>query len=204
MTPWEQFFTVKIEKIFQEKKKILDIGGGLRISKDKNNRYDPSRAWIIPFLAHVTYRIIDPVPDYHPDIVGDIHHLPLPDNSEDALICMAVLEHVESPWRACEEIYRVLQPGGYAFLYVPFLYYYHPERGYYADYWRFTEDGCRLLCKQFQHIEIQSVRGAYGTVVRLTPLGRSKHIEQIAYFLDYWFGKLRSKQVSGYYIFLKK
>ena len=40
MTPWDAFAREKVEKIFKEKRSIVDIGGGLRISKEKGNRYN--------------------------------------------------------------------------------------------------------------------------------------------------------------------
>ena len=202
--PWDIFFKEKMIKIFNEKKLVIDIGGGLRIAKDKNNRYDASRAWLTPYAQKIDYKVMDPVPDYHPDIVGDIHNMPFADNSIDAIICISVLEHVENPIKAFEEIYRVLKPGGYCFIYVPFLFYYHAEKGYYADYWRFTKDTLKLLSKPFSSSEIQLVRGALETWIRNSPLGRSKFICNIFYLLDRLTGKLESSQVSGYNIFLVK
>ncbi len=202
--PWDIFFREKIIKIFTEKKKIIDIGGGLRVLREKNNRYDKSHEWILPYLKGVEYKILDPVPDYHPDIVGDIHNLPFADNTQDAIICMAVLEHVENPFKAAEEMYRVLKPGGYCFIYVPFLYYYHAEVGYYADYWRFTHESIGLLFKNFSVIEKQSVRGALETWAHLSPFGRIKSLVILCNFLDEVTGKIHSKQVSGYYVFLVK
>ena len=110
-TPWDDFFNQKIKQIFEEKKEILDIGGGLRILENKGNRYNPNRAWIKEYLEKVNYRILDPVPDYHPDIIGDIHNLPLENESLDAIICIAVLEHIENPFKAFAEMYRVLKKG---------------------------------------------------------------------------------------------
>lgn len=203
-TPWDAFFEDRIRRICTEKKSILDIGGGLRVDKKRNNRFDARRAWVIPYLSKVSYKIMDPVPDYHPDVVGDIHAMPFQDNSQEAIICMAVLEHVENPFKAASEMYRVLKPGGYCFVYVPFLYYYHPEIGYYADYWRFTKDALELLFKDFKTVEIMPVRGAIGTLVRLSPLGRFRFMEKLATWADRVTGKIRSKQVSGYNIFLIK
>lgn len=202
--PWDVFFKTYITKIFTEKKYIVDIGGGLRILKEKNNRYDPSREWVRTYLANVDYKIMDPVPDFHPDIVGNIHDLPFEDNSVDAIICIAVLEHVENPFRAFEEMHRVLKPGGYCFIYVPFLFYYHAEVGYYKDFWRYTEDGVRHLSKHFTKIELQSVRGALETWIHLSPLGKVVFIKKIAALGDRIFKKVKSKQVSGYNIFLVK
>ncbi len=202
--PWDIFFEEKIKKIFTEKKSVLDIGGGLRILKEKNNRYDKSREWIRPYLKNVEYKIMDPVPDYHPDIVGDIHALPFTDNSQDAIICIAVLEHVENPIKAMQEMYRVLKPGGYCFVYVPFLFYYHAEKGYYKDYWRFTKDAVEILAKDFSHKEINAVRGATETWFKISPLGRFSFFNMFARVIDRISGRDKSKQVSGYNIFLIK
>lgn len=204
MKSWELFFNDKVGKIFLEKKIVIDIGGGLRIDPKRNNRYDKSREWLLPLSKKVDYKVLDPVSDYSPDIVGDIHSLPFVDNSIDAIICIAVLEHVEDPIKACHEIFRTLKPGGNAFVYVPFLYYYHAERGYYKDYWRFTEDAVRLLFKDFSQLEICPIRGALGAWIRMSPLGRLKIIENLFFILDKIFGKLNSRQVSGYNIFLVK
>lgn len=203
MLPWDQFFREKIKKIFTDKSAVVDIGGGLRLNAQKGNRYNPSREWIAPLAARVKYTVTDAVADYHPDIVADIHNLPFADNSQDAIICIAVLEHVEDPFRASRELYRALKPGGYCFVYVPFLFYYHAEKGYYKDYWRFTEDALRLLFKKFSHIEIQSVRGAAETWLHLSPLGRIGFLKHIARLSDRVLKK-KSKQVSGYHVFLIK
>lgn len=202
--PWDIFFEEKMKKLFTEKKTIIDIGGGLRIAKDKNNRYDKTRAWLLPYAEKVDYKVMDPVPDYHPDLVGDIHALPFANNSIDAIICISVLEHVENPTKAFEEMYRVLKPGGYCFIYVPFLYYYHAEKGYYADYWRFTKDILALLSKPFSSVEMCSVRGAIEAWLKISPLGRSKFMCNLGYIADKLTGKIKSNQVGGYDLFLIK
>ncbi len=206
MTPWDAFFRERLTWLLSEKKSIIDIGGGLRVSKEKGNRYDSRNEWIGELIRthHIAYKILDPIPDYKPDIIGDIHHLPLADNSEEAIACIAVLEHVTDPFLASREMHRVLKPGGMCLVYLPFLYYFHAEKGYYGDYWRYTKQGLGLLFKDFSTIEIQSVRGAIGTLVRLTPLGRYRWLERIAYYADIAFGKLASNQVSGYVVFLVK
>ncbi len=200
----DNFFKKKLKLIFTEKKSVIDIGGGLRLLKEKNNRYDSSREWLRPYLSRVDYKVLDPVSTYSPDIVGDIHNLPFDDNSQEAFLCIAVLEHVQNPIRAFEEMYRVLKPGGYLFVYVPFLYYYHAEEGYYGDYWRFTEDGLKWLSKPFSHFEIVPVRGAIETWIKLSPIGRINFLNLFWRFLDKVSGKVLSKQVSGYNVFLVK
>ena len=206
MAPWEKFFNEKISRIFNEKKFVVDIGGGLRILKNKGNRYDESKKWIFDLMVKngVGYRVLDPTPDYNPDIIGDIHNLPFADNSQDAIICIAVLEHVENPAKACREMHRVLKLGGYCFVYLPFLYYYHAEKGYYRDYWRFTKDSIDFLFKDFSVIEKQNIRGAIGTWLHLSPFGRLGFLVKATNFMDIILKKIDSNSVSGYSIFLIK
>ncbi len=199
-----KLFEEKIIKIFTEKNKIIDIGGGLRINSEKNNRFDENNKWLKPYLEKVNYLILDKVSSYNPDIVGDIHQLPLADNSVDAIICIAVLEHVENPIKACEEIYRVLKPGGYVFIYVPFLYYYHPMEGYYQDFYRFTIDGVKYLLRNFRNLEIEKVRGPLETLNNLLPGKISRRTAFIARFFDRFIKRPRNNVVSGFYIFCVK
>lgn len=53
----------------------------------------------------------------------DIHNIPLNDNAFDVVLCNHVLEHVADDLKAMREIRRVLKPGGFAILQVPFF---HP------------------------------------------------------------------------------
>ena len=194
-----------MRRIFSEKRRVIDIGGGLRVDPGKNNRFNEGQAACLrPLIKQVEYLILDKVPDFNPDIVENVHDLPFADASEEAILCIAVLEHVENPMRAMDEIYRTLQPGGFAFIYVPFLYYYHAHPGYYGDFWRFTKDTLELFGKRFSTCEIMPVRGAIETWIRLSPLGRRKLFCDIGYILDRVTGKIHSNQTSGYHVFLVK
>ncbi len=204
--PWEQFFNECVRNMCSESSRLLDIGAGLRLSKEYGNRENPANSWIVKLIKekNIDYVVLDYVDTYHPHIVGDIQNLPLKDNSEESIVCLAILEHVENPFESFSELYRVLKPGGNCLLYVPFLYYYHAEHGYYHDYWRFTRDSLKMLAKPFSTVEIQNVRGPLETLVRLSPLGRGTLFQNVAFFLDRIFGKLNSRQTSGYYVFLQK
>lgn len=201
--PWDAFHERSIKRIFDDKELIIDIGGGLRVAAEKNNRGNQNAAladYIFSKKRH--YKVLDKVADYKPDIVGDIHELPLESGSVDAVICIAVLEHVEEPQKAVREMYRVLKPGGYCYIYVPFLYYYHPMPGYYGDFYRFTFDGLQYMTRDFKDVEIQNVRGAIATAMNLFPFfskrtGLFDRVDALA-------GKLGSKQTSGYNVFCVK
>lgn len=204
--PWEQFFNERMRRMCDTSSRILDIGAGLRLSKEYGNRENPAHRWILNRIQErrIEYVVLDYVDTYHPHIVGDVQNLPLPSGSETGIVCLAILEHVENPFKSFAEIYRVLKPGGMCLLYVPFLYYYHAERGYYRDYWRFTRDSLNVLTKPFSSVEVANVRGPLETLTRLSPFGRWRAMCAGAFILDRFFGKLDSRQTSGYYIFLAK
>lgn len=51
----------------------------------------------------------------------DIHSIPFSENTFDVVLCNHVLEHVKDDIQAMSEINRVLKPGGFAILQVPFF-----------------------------------------------------------------------------------
>lgn len=51
----------------------------------------------------------------------DIHDIPFEANTFDVVLCNHVLEHVNSDIKAMSEINRVLKPGGWAIMQVPFF-----------------------------------------------------------------------------------
>lgn len=76
------------------------------------------------------------------DVAADAECLPFRSGIFQRVECDAVLEHVRDPARILCEILRVLAPGGYVHLVVPFC---HPFHEYPKDYRRFTPDGLRQL-----------------------------------------------------------
>ena len=193
MTPWDKFFDEKIKTIARERR-ILDAGGGEPFSKELSKYRE-----LFKDSDYVVFDI-----NAEPSsgaIKGDIHELPFSNESFDALICKSVLEHVENPHKVIAELYRVLKPGGKGFLYVPFLFPYHAEKGFYKDYWRFTEDGVRELLKNFSKIEIQKLRGFFETLIHFLPYLRHVFIWP-ARILDYIFPS--KNQTSGFHIFVIK
>lgn len=51
----------------------------------------------------------------------DIHDIPFGDNSFDVIFCNHVLEHVADDHKAMSEMHRVLKPGGWAILQIPWF-----------------------------------------------------------------------------------
>lgn len=106
---------------------VLEVGAGY---------FDHTRH----FKADVT--TFDADPEQHPKVVGDAHAMPFEDDRFDAVLALALLEHVDDPYQVTREMYRVLKPGGRVFAWVPFYMMVHafPE-----DVSRFTTYGVRRL-----------------------------------------------------------
>lgn len=51
--------------------------------------------------------------------VGDIEHIPFADNTFDAVVCLGVIEYLDTDEQALREIRRVLKPGGRAVVSTP-------------------------------------------------------------------------------------
>jgi SAM-dependent methyltransferase len=75
-------------------------------------------------------------------VLGPLESMPFEDGSFDAVLCNAVLEHVQDAGRSIAELARVVRKGGYVVVAVPFLQPYHPCPG---DYQRYTSDGLAEL-----------------------------------------------------------
>ena len=103
----------------------------------------------------------------------DIHHLPYQGNSFDFLILDQVLEHVEKPWIAVEEVFRVLKPGGICIATAPFLYGYHPSP---KDYFRYTPDGWRSLFSKFEILEADGWGNVELVKITLNPAVINTHL----------------------------
>lgn len=85
------------------------------------------------------------------DVVGDVERLPFADQSIDFAFGGAVMEHVEHPRKALDELRRVLKRGGYLYLDWSFLQAYH---GYPHHYTNVTRDGLRGMLEGFRILEI--------------------------------------------------
>ena len=51
----------------------------------------------------------------------DIHAIPFEDSTFDSVMCNHVMEHVDDDILAMKEIFRVLKPGGWAIVQIPFF-----------------------------------------------------------------------------------
>ncbi|MFH1759255.1 MAG: methyltransferase domain-containing protein [Patescibacteria group bacterium] len=194
---YEQFIKEKIKEI-SKGKIVLDLGGGKRFEK-----------WLVEYenlFSDCDYKTLDRDSSTNPNILADVHNIPLADESVDSVICSSVLEHVKDPCRVVGEIYRILRKGGKVFVYVPSIYPYHGTRGHYQDYWRFFDDTLYFMFKNFSNLEIKKRGGYFRALVHFFPF--QAHFHFLLYPLSYWLDKFliseKRHTTSGYYLFAVK
>jgi SAM-dependent methyltransferase len=80
------------------------------------------------------------------DRVEDVTAISLPDSSAGTVLCIETFEHVFRVWRAFDEVYRILKPGGLFVITSPLNFRIH---GYPDDYWRMTPSCLRRMMASY-------------------------------------------------------
>ncbi|MBI4090870.1 MAG: methyltransferase domain-containing protein [Candidatus Komeilibacteria bacterium] len=191
----EKFYTEKLALIGHARV-IIDLSLGENIMEGlREFRNEHARSG---------YRVVDMKPKDLNDSASYFTGLQeVATGSADAVVCGSVLDHVPDPFTLIREIYRVLKPGGMSFIYAPFLYVYHAEKGSYGDYFRFTIDAVRFLFRDFKQLEYVPIRGRAATIVKMLPRGMLRKLfSPFARLMD----RVRPSvnQTSGYYVFVIK
>ena len=152
------------------------------------------------------------------NVVCDIEDLPFKDNSIDLILNIAVLEHVPNPQKVIDEIYRILKPNGIIYTAFPFIQGFHASP---YDFTRVTEEGIKILHKEFEKIEVKPFSGPTSGmlwilqewIAILFSFG-SKRLHMVIYlmmllltfpikFLDYFLIKHpMAKNISSGFIFI--
>lgn len=79
-------------------------------------------------------------------IPGDLlNSASLPDQQFDVVVCCEVLEHVENPFLAAQNLDRLCAPGGKMIITVPCFLPWHPGEPHYKDYFRYMPSSLKLL-----------------------------------------------------------
>ncbi|MHB1326124.1 MAG: class I SAM-dependent methyltransferase [Thermoleophilia bacterium] len=100
--------------------------------------------------------------------VGEV--LPFVDNAFDAVLSIAVLEHVKDTFLCAREIARVLKPGDDLMCCVPFL---QPLHGYPHHYYNMTHQGLKNLFEDLVKIDRLDVYESVLPISSLTWIVRS-------------------------------
>ena len=195
---FETFIEEKIKEIAAAGGFVLDVGGGERFQK-----------WLAPYqllFNDCQFQTMDYDKQTGADVIGDIHKIPLADQSVDSVICHSVLEHVENPLQAVREIYRVLKLGGRAFIHIPSIYPYHARKGAYPDLWRIFDDTIPVLFRDFKSVEFAKRGGYFKALFFFLPFQHKIRfiIDPLAAFLDRLFKTKQRHTTAGYYIYVVK
>lgn len=91
----------------------------------------------------------------------DITDMPFEDGSQDAYVCISVLEHVPEVGKALSEIDRTLKVGGKLLMTVPFAYPRHDVK----DYWRLSESAYEDFLHDYEVKAFVHLGGRISTIV---------------------------------------
>jgi len=147
-----------------------------------------------------------------PDILGDVCQ-PFPDwmaERYDAVIALAILEHVYDPAAVVANFRQALKPGGRFFLYVPWMWRYHaPPSLVFQDYQRLSRDGMAYLLRDFEEVTLYPLRGKYSAILNMLKFWKAQ-VERrfggrINRFVDARASDWRNTiQASGYFAEARK
>lgn len=101
--------------------------------------------------------------DARPDISADLNgKLPIDSAVADSAVCLSVLEHLCEPQHFLFEVYRVLKPGAYFVLQVPWQWWIHEAP---HDYFRYTPYALEKMFARagFIDVRIEAQCGFFST-----------------------------------------
>lgn len=110
----QRFALEMVECAVPRASKVLDVGCGTG-EMAATLMHSGYEVWGLdiaePMIRHARHRCASN--QFH---VGDIERLPFADNTFDAVVCLGIIEYLDSDERALREIRRILKPGGSAVL----------------------------------------------------------------------------------------
>jgi SAM-dependent methyltransferase len=202
MERWDHFFPVFDGWLreLSRRKPVLDLGTFHGFRKELAGYEDlfPPRTYY-----SMDYHVMVVPGRRPPDVDGDICDLPFRSASVDGVICKDVLEHVEQPQRAIDEIFRVLSGHGAILATVPYLHPYHgspSEKN--RDLWRFTWEGVQWLFRRFSVVQIVPAGGLVFVAKMYAParLRRALFTRRLAPVVNSVDRILRTRNATHMYI----
>lgn len=138
-----EFIKQTAKDLFHLKGKLLEIG-------------PQERSLVRESFTNFQIDTFDIVDTYGPTHVGDItkHNHFIPDSTYDVVVGLEILEHTLDPFGGVREMRRILKDGGYLLVSAPLNWRIH---GPIPDCWRFTEHGFKVLLRDFDNVQIDSL-----------------------------------------------
>mgnify|MGYP000058627771 CR=1 FL=1 len=198
-------FYIKNKKDFRDQilSQILESDDVLDIGKSMRDKFSKINSNLLETLDVNEY-------DNYPDIICDVcDNITSLENKYDKIICIALLEHVYDPFKAVDNLKKMLKENGVLYGFVPYLYQYHaPPDLKFQDYFRFSKDSLSYLFKDYKSLEIYPLRGRISAPLHiLFGVKWKKYFEKtkINFFLDKFISdEKNSIQCSGYNFIAKK
>tara|TARA_R100000935_G_C2840849_1_gene170871 strand:- start:4175 stop:4888 length:714 start_codon:yes stop_codon:yes gene_type:complete len=178
---------------------MLDVGCGRMPYKEiilKNSE-------VINYTGVDIHSALEYVSGVKPDYYWDGQTLPFSANSFECIIATEVLEHCPSPEIILKEILRVLKPGGFFFLTVPFLWSLHEVP---HDEYRYTPFSLErhLKSSNFRNINIKATGGWHASMSQMlglwimrSPMGKFKR-KLLSFFIKPLMKLLNSLDKPNY------
>ncbi len=150
--------------------------------------------------------------DDYPDILGDVCS-PFPADMHgkyDAVIALAILEHVYDPPAAVRNFRDALRPGGRLFVYVPWMWRYHaPKELMFQDYQRLSRDGMAYLLRDFEDVTLYPIRGRNSAIANMFKFWKRKVERRWGGRMNRWLDRNISDwrntvQASGFFAEARK
>ena len=136
---------------------VLDVGG---------RRINRRGAFVPPIDSVKSWTVVNPDEVERADVTGGLPNLPFEDGVFDTVVCTEVLEYIEKPADAIQEMARVLTPRGTLYLSVPFLHVLHGDAS--VDCFRFTSTYIRRQAEAcFLRVEIFPMGGIASVIFDL-------------------------------------
>ena len=135
-----------VEKLFgahAKDKVIINVGSGIT-------------------KVHAEVINLDIFPFKNVDMVADAVSLPLKDNSVDLLISESTIEHTPDSETVIREMRRVVHPGGFVYISIPFVMPFHASPN---DYMRLTHEGLKQKFHDFTPRKIGALGGPASALV---------------------------------------
>lgn len=146
-----------IDKILIKKRfygKVLDVGG---------KKINPRGNFIAPINKVKSWKYLNIDKKTNPDYLCDAEKIPLDSKSQDFILLIEVIEHLENPEIVIAELHRLLSKNGELILTIPFLFPIHSDP---FDYQRWTPEKINLVLKEygFKNITINPMGSLFAVI----------------------------------------